>query len=61
MQLHKSFQIVGEFRAVFGQAPREGVARGVVRVANVAAAGRLGKTCRLLTIPPTEIPPKPTP
>ena len=62
MQRHHPFQIVGEFGAMLRLSSRERVAREVMGVAEVVDARQKGANMRrLLTMPPTEMPPKPTP
>jgi hypothetical protein len=56
-------QVVGQGRAVLGLALGEGVAGHAVGVGQVVDAGQQGlpKYLRLVAMPPTEMPPKPTP
>ena len=64
VQRDQPLQIVGEFRAVRRQAARERVALEVVRVRagdRRPESSRAGQALRLATMPPTLMPPKPTP
>ena len=62
VQRDDALQLVGQVGAPFRLAPAEGVMRLVMGVRHVIDAGsRLPKNLRLVTMPPTEMPPKPTP
>ncbi len=62
VQRAQPLEVVGQMRAPFGLAARERVVLEVERVAHVVDAVSIGpKVRRLATMPPTEMPPKPTP
>ena len=62
VQRDDALQLVGEMGAPSRLAAREGVVLEVMRVRQVIdAVSSAPKNLRLLTMPPTEMPPKPTP
>ena len=63
VQRDQALEFVGEVRAVLGLSARVGVARQVVGVAQVIDRRQQLplKVLRLPAMPPTEMPPKPTP
>ena len=62
VQIDEPLQLVGELRAVFRLALAEGLLLAVVGVRQMVDAGSIvPNILRLLTMPPTEMPPKPTP
>ena len=62
MQRDQPFEIVRKLRAIRRLALGEGIARDAVRMPQMVHAGSIGpKVRRLLPMPPTDMPPKPTP
>jgi hypothetical protein len=62
MQIDDAFEFVGEMRAIFRLALAEGLLVAVVGRRQMIDAGQSEPNIfRLPTMPPTEVPPKPTP
>ena len=61
MQRDHLFQFIGKLGAIYRFAARIGIARQIVRVADMIDRQGIAKRFAVAGMPPTEIPPKPTP